>query len=70
MHGEVAPYNLALLMFKDYITILVGALQRIHRQYVRYESALDDTLIGIEMVGKFFGVSYFVPKILIFSGCA
>ena len=39
---------LALLMFKDYITILVGTLQRIHRQYIRYESALDDTLIGIE----------------------
>ena len=35
-------------MFKDYITILVGTLQRIHRQYMRYESALDDTLIGIE----------------------
>ena len=35
-------------MFKDYIVILVGTLQRIHRQYVRYESALDDTLIGIE----------------------
>ena len=35
-------------MFKDYITILVSTLQRMHRQYVRYESALDDTLIGIE----------------------
>ena len=35
-------------MFKDYIMILAGTLQRIHRQYVRYESALDDTLIGIE----------------------
>ena len=40
--------HLALLMFKDYITILVGTLQRIHRQDVRYKSALDDTLIGIE----------------------
>ena len=35
-------------MIKDYIIILVCTLQRIHRQYVRYESALDDTLIGIE----------------------
>ena len=26
----------------------MGTLQRIHRQYVRYESALDDTLIGIK----------------------
>ena len=41
-------HHLALLMIKDYITILLGMLQRIHRQYVRYESALDDTLIGIE----------------------
>ena len=32
-------------MVKDYITLLVGTLQRIHRQYIRYESALDDTLI-------------------------
>ena len=41
-------HHLALLLFKDYIMILVGTLQRIHRQYIRYESALDDTLIGIK----------------------
>ena len=35
-------------MFKGYLTILVRTLQRIHRQYIRYESALDDTLISIE----------------------
>ena len=35
-------------MVKNYITILVGTLQRMHRQYIRFESALDDTLIGIE----------------------
>ena len=47
-HKTFQMYHLALLMLKDYITILLGMLQRIHRQYVRYESALDDTLIGIE----------------------
>ena len=47
-HKIFTIHHLALLMFKDYITILVGTLQRIHRQYIRYESALDDTLIGIE----------------------
>ena len=47
-HKTFQIHNLALLMFKDYIMILVGTLQRIHRQYVRYESTLDDTLIGIE----------------------
>ena len=41
-------FQIGLLMIKYYITILLGTLQRIHRQYVRYESALDDTLIGIE----------------------
>ena len=47
-HKTFQIHHLALLMIKDYITILVGTLQRIHRQYVRYESALDDTLIRIE----------------------
>ena len=52
--------HLALLMFKDYITILVGTLQRIHRQYIRYESALDDTLIGIETLNP----GYLTQRIL------
>ena len=47
-HKTFQIHHLALLMVKDYITILVGTLQRIQRQYIRYESALDDTLIGIE----------------------
>ena len=47
-HKTFQIHHLALLMVKDYITILVGTLQRIHRQYVRYDSALEDTLIGIE----------------------
>ena len=47
-HKTFQIHHLALFMFKDYITILVGTLQRIRRQYIRYESALDDTLIGIE----------------------
>ena len=47
-HKTFQIHHLTLLMFKDYIMILVGTLQRIHRQYVRYESALDDTLIGVE----------------------
>ena len=47
-HKTFQIHHLALLMLKDYITILLGTLQRIHRQYIRYESALDNTLIGIE----------------------
>ena len=42
-HKTFQTHHLALLMFKDYITLLVGTFQRIHRQYIRYETALDDT---------------------------
>ena len=45
-------HHFALLLFKNYLTIQVGMLQRIHHQYNRYESALDDTLIGIESLSS------------------
>ena len=41
-------HHFALILFKNYLTIQVGTLQRIHRQCIRYESVLDDTLIGIK----------------------
>ena len=47
-HKTFQIHHLPLLMFKDHVIILVGTLQRIHRQYVKNESALDDTLISIE----------------------
>ena len=47
-HKTFQIHHLALVMFKDYINILVGTLQRIHRQYIRYKLALDNTLLGIE----------------------
>ena len=48
MYETQTIHHFALLLFKNYLTIQVCTLQRIHRQYIRYESALDDTLIGIE----------------------
>ena len=48
MHEMQTIHHFALLLFKNYLIIQVGTLQRIHRQYIRYESALDDRLIGIE----------------------
>ena len=48
MHEMQMMHHFALLLFKNYLTIQVGTLQRILRQYIRYKSVLDDTLIGIE----------------------
>ena len=59
-HKTFQIHHLALLMLKDYIMILLGMLQRIHRQYIRYESALDDTLIGIEHLSS----GYLTQRIL------
>ena len=47
-HETQMIHHFALILFKNYLTIQVGSLQRIHQQYIRYESVLDDTLIGIE----------------------
>ena len=47
-HKMQTIHHFALLLFKNYLTIQVSSLQRIHRQYIRYKSMLDDTLIGIE----------------------
>ena len=64
-HKTFQIHHLALLMFKDYITILVGTLQRIHRKYVRYESELDDTLIGIKHLNSGYLMHCILdPKIL------
>ena len=64
-HKTFQIHHLALLMFKDYITILVGMLQRIHRQYIKYELALDDTLIGIENLNSGYLTHHILdPKIL------
>ena len=64
-HKTFQIHHLALPMIKDYITILVGTLQRIHRQYIRYKSALDNTLIGIENLNSGYLTHHILdPRIL------
>ena len=65
-HETFQIHHLALLMLKDYITIIVGTLQRIHRQYVRCKLALDDTLIGIDHLNSGYLTHHILdPKILV-----
>ena len=52
MHETLMIHHFALLLIMIYLTIQVGTLQRIHHQYNRHESALDDTLIGIESLSS------------------
>ena len=52
MHEMLTVHHFALLLFKNYLTIQVGTLQRIHHQYNRYESALDNTSIGVESLSS------------------
>ena len=51
-HKILMIHHFAFLLLKNYLTIQVGMLQRIHHQYNRYESSLDDTLIGIESLSS------------------
>ena len=65
MHKMLTIHHFTLLLFKNYLTIQVGTLQRIHRQYNRYKSALDDTLIGIESLSSGYLTHHILdPKIL------
>ena len=65
MHEMLKIHHFALLLFKNYLTIQVGTLQRIHHQYNRYKSALDDTLIGIESLSSGYLTHHILdPKIL------
>ena len=54
-------HHFALLLFKNYLTIQVDTLKRIHHQYNRYESSLYDTFIYRYLKFKFwiFNSSYF-----------
>ena len=64
-HEMLMIHHFALLLFKNYLTIQVGMLQRIHHQYNRYESSLDDTLIGIDSLSSGYLTHHILdPKVL------
>ena len=64
-HKMLTIHHFALLLFKNYLTIQVGTLQRIHHQYNRYESSLDDILIGIESLSSGYLTHHILdPKVL------
>ena len=59
-HEMLMIHHFALLLFKNYLTIQVGMLQRIHGQYNRY-----DTLIGIESLSSGYLTHHILdPKVL------
>ena len=65
MHEMLMIHHFALLLFKNYLKIQVGTLQRIHHQYNRYKSALDDTLIDMESLSSGYLTHHILdPKIL------
>ena len=64
-HEMQMIHHFAPLLFKNYLTIQVGTLQRIHRQYIRYESMLDDTLISIENLNSVYLIHHILdPQVL------
>ena len=65
MHKMLTIHHFALLLFKNYLPIQEGMIQRIHHQCNRYKSALDDTLIGIESLSSGYLTHHILdPKIL------
>ena len=65
MHKMQTIHHFALLLFRNYLTLQVGTLQRIHRQYMRYKSVLDDTLIGIENLNSVYLTHHILdPQVL------
>ena len=64
-HEMLMIHHFALLLFKNYLTIQVGTLQRIHCQHNRYESSLDDIFIGIESFSSGYLTHHILdPKVL------